>query len=48
MIHYFLIIKKLFSNLLFNHGHLKVTFEKCNTFSSIIILNFEKYYIIFL
>lgn len=47
MIYYFLVIKKLFSNLLLNHGHLKVTFEKCNTFSSL-ILHFEKDYIIFL
>lgn len=43
MIYYFLIIKKLFSNLLFNDGHLKVNFEKWNTFSPIIILIFEKY-----
>lgn len=42
MIYYLLIIKKLLSNLLFNNGHLKVKFEKSNTFKSYYYFKFWK------
>lgn len=42
MIYYLLIIKKLLSNLLFNNGHLKVKFEKSNTFKSYYYFKFCK------